>query len=226
MDDLSAEQFLENVKNWKPDGDFRKRVEARLRSGKIPAEMAGDLGGALEGCSGSTYDYLQYINRLATVEQIDRKNFLSEVAHLVGLVEAVQEKGRRFLEAFKRYDAVSRPELTRDRFDTVYFDAIQGVDIRGLLKPVFDEVEVILQSFSLVTQDLSGVPCADLYEGCVRFQLFLQYLLTKEDFPKEELWSLLFDINSQVSEMQEVRVEPTEEELKSLQERIQKYKTN
>jgi hypothetical protein len=188
--------------------------------------MASALSGALEACSGSTYEYLQYINLLATVEQIDRKNFLAEVARLVGLVEAVQGKGRGFLEAFRRYDAVSRPQLTRDHFDTVYFDAIQGVDIRNLLKPVFDEVEVILQSFSLVSQDLSGVQCADLYEHCVRFQLFLQYLLTRGDFPKEELWSLLFDINSQILEMQEVRMEPTEEELKSLQERIKKYKTN
>ena len=95
-----------------------------------------------------------------------------------------------------------------------------------MLKKVIDEVETVLQSFSLVSGDLSGIQCVSLYESSIRFQLFLQYFMTKQNFSQEELWSILFDVYNQVSEMEGLSVEPTAEDLHDLHAKIQKYKTN
>lgn len=119
-----------------------------------------------------------------------------------------------------------RAGLTQDHFDTIYYDAIQNIDIRVLLKKIIEEVEVVLQSFSMVSGDLSGIRCVDLYESSIRFQLFLQYFLNKGKFTPEELWSILFDVFDQMGEMENFSVEPTEEELRELHEKIQKYKSN
>jgi len=226
MDEISAEQFLESVKAWRPEEDFGKKVARQLRSAGVPEDQIGPLSRAFQLCSQSTYGYIQYIHELATTKVIDRSNLLPQVARLVGLVKEVQESGKGYRKAFRAYDAVTRGGLTQDRFDTVYYDAIQNVDLRGLLKKVIEEVEVILQSFSLVSGDLSGVQCVGLYESGIRFQLFLQYFLNKRKFTPEELWSILFDVFNQVGEMEKVSVEPTEEELRELHEKIQKYKTN
>jgi hypothetical protein len=66
----------------------------------------------------------------------------------------------------------------------------------------------------------------DLYETSIRFQLFLQYFMAKHKFTNEELWSILFDVYSQVSELESVTIEPTEEELKDLHQKIQKFRNN
>ncbi|HEY5038831.1 MAG TPA: hypothetical protein VIJ93_07155 [bacterium] len=226
MDELTIEQFLENVKAWKPKEDFEARVAERLRSGQTPEEMVAEISHAFQAFSKSTYQYIEYINELSAFKELDRKNLLTQVAHLVGLVQAMKEGGRQFEEIFKKYDSAVRPQLTKDRFDTVYYDAIQGMDIREMLKKIIDEVEVILQSFSLVATDLSGVQCMDLYESSIRYHLFLQYLLAKKSFSKEELWSVLFDVYNEISQMQMVDLEPTEEELVDLEAKIKKYKTN
>jgi len=226
MDEISAEQFLESVKAWKPEEDFGNRIGKKLRTAGVSEDLAGGLSQAFRDCSQSTYGYIQYIHELATTKAIDRSNFLPQVARLVGLVREVQESGRDYRKAFEKYDAVTREGLTKDRFDTVYYDAIQNIDLRILLKKVIEEVEVILQSFSLVSGDLSGIQCVELYESGIRFQLFLQYFLNKSKFTPEELWSILFDVFNQVGEMEKISVEPTEEELRELHEKIQKYKTN
>lgn len=226
MDEITAEQFLESAKTWKPEGDFETRVDKQLRAAHVPEELVGDLSRTFHHCSETTYDYIQYIHELATTKEIDRKNFLPQVARLVGMIQAIQESGRDYRKAFRRYDSVTREKLSTDHFDTVYYDAIQGVDIRVLLKKVIEEVEVVLQSFSLVSGDLSGVQCIDLYESSIRFQLFLQYFLNKRKFTTEELWSILFDVSNQLGEMENLSVEPTEEDLRELHEKIQKYKTN
>jgi len=226
MDEISAEQFLESAKTWKPEGDFETRVDKQLRAAQVPEELTGDLSRAFHRCSETTYEYIQYIHELATTKEIDRKNFLPQVARLVGMVAAIQESGKDYRRAFRRYDSVTREKLSQDQFDTVYYDAIQNVDIRVLLKKVIEEVEVVLQSFSLVSGDLSGVQCIDLYESSIRFQLFLQYFLNKRKFTTEELWSILFDVSNQLAEMENLSVEPTEDELRELHEKIQKYKTN
>lgn len=226
MEEITPEQFLQNAKTWKPEEDFKTRVDRQLRAAGAPEELTEDLSRAFQSCSESTYNYIQYIHELATIKEIDRKNFLPQVAQLVALVHTVQESGREYRKAFKKYDAVTRSGLTQDQFDTVYYDAIQNVDLRVLLKKIIEEVELVLQSFSLVSGDLSGVQCIDLYESSIRFQLFLQYFLTKRKFSKEELWSILFDVYNQVGEMESLSIEPTAEELQELHEKIQKYKTN
>lgn len=226
MDEISAEQFLESVKAWRPEEDFEEKVGKQLRAAGVQEDLIGNLSRAFQLCSESTYGYIQYIHELATTKEIDPSNLLPQVARLVGLVRDVQESGRDYRKAFNQYDAVTREGLTNDRFDTVYYDAIQNVDLRVLLKKIIEEVEVVLQSFSLVSGDLSGVQCVGLYESGIRFHLFLQYFLSKRKFTPEELWSLLFDVFNQVGEMEKVSLEPTEEELRELHEKIQKYKTN
>jgi hypothetical protein len=201
-------------------------VDKQLRAAHAPEELVAELSLAFRHCSVSTYDYIQYIHELATTKEIDRKNFLPQVAHLVGLVHEVQKGGREYREAFQKYDTMTRAALTQDEFDTVYYDAIQNIELRVLLKKVIEEVELVLQSFSLVSGDLSGVQCIDLYESSIRFQLFLQYFMSKKSFTQEELWSILFDVFNQVGEMEGLSIEPTAEELRDLHEKIQKFKTN
>jgi hypothetical protein len=98
--------------------------------------------------------------------------------------------------------------------------------LKVLLKKIIEEVELVIQSFSLVSGDLSGIQCLDLYESSIRFQLFLQYFMAKRKFSREELWSILFDVFNQAQEMESLSIEPTAEELQELHEKIQKYKTN
>ena len=226
MEEITPEQFLENVKTWEPGKDFARRVDRQLRAARAPEPLLEDLDRAFLECSRSTFDYIQFIHELATTKEIGRENLLALVAQLVGLVQRVQAGGRAYREVFRRYDLLTREGLTRDHFDTVYYDAIQNVELRVLLKKVIEEVEAVLQSFSLVSGDLSGIPCVELYESSVRFHLFLQYFLSKPGFSTEELWSVLFDVYNQAGEMLEFSVEPTEEELRDLQEKIRKYKTN
>jgi hypothetical protein len=226
MEEITAEQFLENAKTWKPGEDFDEQVSRQLRVSFAPEELTGSLIRAFRECSQSTYDYIQFIHELASIREINRDNFLPQVAHLVGLVQKIQQAGKNYREAFKKYDAATRGTLTRDRFDTIYYDAIQSIELRVLLKKIIEEVEVVLHSFSLVSADLSGIECVNLYESGIRFHLFLQYFISKQKFSQEELWSVLFDVYNQVGEMENISVEPTEEELKDLHEKIQKYKTN
>ncbi|HUO57601.1 MAG TPA: hypothetical protein VMV05_05435 [bacterium] len=226
MSEITPEQFLESAKGWRPAEDFEPRIKRQLTVGHAPEDLVPALCEAFHECSKSTYDYIQYIHELATTKELDRKNLLPQVAHLVGLVQKLQQSGGKYQVLFKRYDATTRGGLTRDQFDTVYYDAIQNIELRVLLKKIIDEVEAVLQSFSLVSGDLSGVQCVTLYETSIRFQLFLQYFLSKKSFSSEELWSILFDVYNQFSEMQGLSVEPTAEELRDLHEKIQKYKTN
>ena len=226
MEEITAEQFLESAKTWKPPDDFEAQVNKQLHAANAPDEMIPFLSEAFHHCARSTYEYIQYIHDLATVKEIDRKNFLPQVAHLVGLVQKLQESGKKYQDLFKKYDTTTRSGLTKDQFDTIYYDAIQNIELRVLLKKVIDEVEIVLQSFSLVSGDLSGIQCVNLYESSIRFQLFLQYFMTKPKFTQEELWSILFDVYNQFSEMDGLLVEPTAEELHDLHAKIQKYKTN
>ncbi len=226
MEELTPQQLMDNLKAWEPGDDFTQRVLAQLKKGKVPEEMSGEISVALRACAQTTYDYIQYIHQLASTLELDRENFLPKILQLVDLVKILQEEGRKFQELFKRFDGKVRESLEQDTFDTVYYDVIQGVDLRTLLKGVIDEVEVLLRSFSLVSADLSEIPCVDLYENCVRFQLFLQYFLNQDSFQREEMWSVLFDVSSQMEEMRAHLLPPTAEELADLQDKIRKNKTN
>jgi len=223
---MTPEQFLENPRTWKPSADTGEKVSAKLKRFRVPPEMAIDLGGSFYQCSQSAYDYVQFVNELASFKVIDRKLILPLVAQLGVLVGSLRDSAKLYQNAFRRYDDFARPHLQKDHFDTVYYDTIQGVEIRDLLKQVIDEVDVVLKSLTLVSAELSGVPCVDLYEGSIRLQLFLRYFMMKEEFSDEELWSVLFDIFNQATEMEVEGEELTAEELEKLQERIKKYKTN
>lgn len=226
MEEMNAEQFMEGMKDWKPEGDFEDRVGQQLRLGQTPEELIQGFSRALRRCAGESFNYIQYIHGLATTEELDGKNLLPHVAELVKRVEAVRESGREYRKAFQEYDALTRSGLTHDHFDTVYYDAIQNVDLRSLLKKIIDEVEALLRSFALASEELSGVECVELYEGCIRFHLFLRYLLTQPKFSREEMWSLLFDVFNQLGEMESPWGEATEEDLRELHEDIRKYKNN
>src|SRR6202789_4427372 len=223
---ITPDQFLENAKTWKPAEDFRKQIDHQLKTVKLPDALIPAFAEAFHACAQSTYDYIQYIHELSTTKEIDKKNFLPQVAQLIGLVHSLQKAGKLYQEAFKKFDGTIREKLTEDEFDTVYYDAIQNIELRSLLKKIIDEVEVVLQTFSLVSQDLVGIECVNLYETSIRFQLFLQYFMAKHKFSNEELWSILFDVYSQVSELESVSVEPTEAELKDLHQKIQKFRNN
>ena len=226
MDQITPDQFLENAKTWKPEDNFKQQMEHQLKTAQVPEALIFSFTQAFYQCAQSTYDYIQYIHELSTTKEIDRKNFLPQVAQLIGLVHGLQKAGKLYQEAFKKFDETFRDGLTRHEFDTVYYDAIQNIELRSLLKKIIDEVEVVLQTFSLVSQDLTGIECVDLYETSIRFQLFLQYFMAKHKFSSEELWSILFDVYSQVSELESVTIEPTEAELKDLHQKIQKFRNN
>ncbi len=226
MEPITAEQFIESVRSWKPEGAFKGGKLDRLGPTPLPPGMAEELGDAFDQCSQCCYDYLQQVNELVVSKTLDRAQFLPWVAQLGKSVQNLLESGRRFGEAFRRYDATVRPRLRKDRFDTLYYDAIQGLAIREILKKVLGEVEAVLQSLSLVSAELSQVRCADLYEDCVRFQMFYRYFTSKEKFSDEELWSVLFDVYSQMEEMGKKPEAPTPEELEELQEKVKKYRAN
>jgi len=224
MDDITPEQMLENLKSWKTDQDFPKLILSRLHSSQTPNDLAEEIGQSFQDCAESTYNYIQYINELGTTLQLDRQNFIPQVAHLAFLVKALRESSSRFQAVFTRYDDAARSGLTRDQFDTDYYDAIQSLDIRELLKKIINEVEAVLKAFSLVTSDLKGIPCLELYEHSIRFQLFLRYFLAQKRFTPEEMWSVLFDAFMQLSEILSAEEEPTEKELTELEEQIDKFK--
>ncbi len=226
MDPITPDQFLENARSWQPPANFREKMEKHLRAVHLSEALVPEFAQAFQDCAQSTYDYIQNIHDLATTKELDKKNLLPQVAHFVGRVHALQRAAHLYKDVFKKFDAATRDKLTQDEFDTVYYDAIQNVELRSLLKKIIDEVEVILQSFSLVSQDLTGVEGVELYESSIRFQLFLQYFMAKHKFSTEELWSILFDVFNQVSELEAVTVEPTEAELKDLQQKIQKFRNN
>jgi hypothetical protein len=226
MEEMTPEQFLQNLKDWKPEGHLKDDLAGRFPAEHVADDLKGELGQALQDCCESTFNYILYINELASTRQLDRQNFIPQVAQLAVLVRALQESGARYQAVFERYDAAVRVQLTHDHFDTVYFDAIQGIDIRALLKSIFDELEAVLKAFSLVASDLNGVSCLELFEHSIRFQLFLRFFLAQERFTPEEIWSVLFDVSNQFSEMTRKNEGLSEKELEDLEEKIRKYKIN
>jgi hypothetical protein len=226
MEEITPQQFLENLKGWKPDGQLREKIAERLRQARVEVKFQEEISRALHDSSESSFRYIQYVNELAATRRLDGQNLASQVARLVGLVEALRESGRKYQEVFGRYDESTRGGLTRDHFDTVYFDAIQGIDIRELLKNIFDEAGPVLKALALAAAGLNGVSCQGLYEHGIRFQLFLRYFLAPKRFTPEEIWSILFDLSNQISEILKKEEGPTETELEDLEDKVRKYKKN
>src|ERR1700677_3080342 len=130
MDQITPDQFLENAKTWKPADNFKDQIERQLKTAQVPETLIPAFSDAFYQCAQSTYDYIQYIHELSTTKEIDRKNFLPQVAQLIGLVHGLQKAGILYQDVFKKFDATIREGLTRDEFDTVYYDAIQNIELR------------------------------------------------------------------------------------------------
>src|SRR5689334_4786926 len=96
MDPMTPEQFLENMRGWKPTTELKTQIAEKLRTSHLSEEMAGKLGEIFHHCSQCTYDYIQYINELAASQLLDRDRFLPLVAQLGRLVKGLQESGGGF----------------------------------------------------------------------------------------------------------------------------------
>ncbi len=193
-DELTAQQFMENIKDWEPASDWKNRIEIRLKNQGVSADRAGELADTLNQGAVATFRYLQFIYELATTKELDKRTFLPSLASLVERLQALREAKLEYLVAFRRYDEGARPELKRASFDTLYYDVIQGLDLQEFLKEILKEVAPLLEAMSLTSAELKGAHCVALFEQCIRFHLFLKYFFMKKEFSPEELWSLLFDL--------------------------------
>ncbi|HET9868929.1 MAG TPA: hypothetical protein VFR02_00315 [bacterium] len=225
-DDFSAEQLAESMAGWKPAPDLAEKLAARLKRGGVGVETQKPLAAGLAQCARSTFDYIQFIHEFSTVKELDAKGLAPQMAHWGFLVGDLRSQAKAYGEAFQRYSEAAQPGMTRDHFDTHYYDAILGLDIRGLLKGLLGEVEVLLQAMALASGELKGLDGLGVYEDCVRFQLFLQYLLLRDKFNQEEMWSVLFDLYNLLEGLGKPSVEPSPEDLQDLQGRVRNFKAN
>lgn len=194
-----AETFLRNVEAWRPAPDLAARLRGRLCGNGVPLEEARAAADALTRCAEASFAYLDFVHDLAFRRQTDRRNFLAHLARLAETVQELRQGGEALEAAFGRLTAALSPGFTRDRFDTAYFDLIQNADFRGFLRDLLQEVDLLLESFSLVSAELSGMRCVEAYEDCLRVQLYLRYLLNLEERGLEEVWSVLFDLTRLLS---------------------------
>ncbi|HVM31992.1 MAG TPA: hypothetical protein VMU88_02595, partial [bacterium] len=162
--EFTTEQLTQSMKDWAPAPDLAARLSARLKRGGVEAEFTESLAAGLALCARSTYDYLQCIHDFATNRELDAKNLLPQMAHWAFLIQNLKAQATAYDEAFQRYNAAAQPRLKRDTFDTHYYDAILGLDVREMLKGLLGEVEVLLQSMTLASQDLAGVDGLGIYE--------------------------------------------------------------
>ena len=214
------------MQGWKPAPDLAEKLSARLRRGGVEADFQKPLSEGLAHCARSTYDYIQCIHDFATNRELNAKNLLPQMAHWAFLIQNLKTQAGAYGGAFQKYNEAVQPRLKRDTFDTHYYDAILGLDIREMLKGLLGEVEVLLQSMTLASQELAGVDGLGLYEACVRFQLFLQYLFIQEKFNLEEMWSVLFDLSNLLNEALVPGEGPTAADLEDLHGRVRDFKSN
>ncbi len=226
MPEFTTEQLIESMQTWKPAPDLAERLLARFNRKEIAPEFQKALSTAIVQCARSTYDYIQYIHEFSTVRELDAKNLMTQVAHWIFLTQDLKTQAKVYGEAFQKYNAAVEPRLQKDSFDTYYYDAIVGLDVRETLKGILGEVEVLLQSMALTSPELSGVDGLAIYETCVRFQLFLQYLQIQAKFNVEEMWSVLFDLYNLLNEVENPAEGPSSAELGELHERVRNYKKN
>ncbi len=191
---LTPEQFMANIQEWEPGPESRGILEARLKSQGVPEASAAELAAAMDRCGTATFRYMHLIHAYATTRELGKENFLPALAELVGHLQQLREAGVGYAEAFRRFDEQNRPNLKSDTFDTLYFDVIQGLDLKEYLKGVLAEVGPVLKAMSLASAELKGTRLADLFEQCVRYHLYIRYFLMSEKRSPEELWSLLFDL--------------------------------
>lgn len=196
MDASMADAFFQDVESWRPDEATEGKYRDVLRRGKTPEDRVEPLVEGWTQASLASYRYLEAVHDLARVPSLDRKSFVERLARMVGALEGLRLGHAAFRKAFGEYHAETAGQLSRDHFDTLYYDAIQNFDVKSALKDILKDVDLLLKSFSLVSADLAGVRCLELYEDCVRFHLYTHYLLMKTPVAREECWSVLFDLNN------------------------------
>ncbi len=224
--EFTTEQLIESMRGWKPAPDLGERLLSRLSKGGVDLEFQKPLALGLANCARSTYDYLQYIHEFSTTQELDAKTLLPQMAHWGFLIQDLRTQAKAYGEAFEKYNEAVQPRLKRDTFDTYYYDAIVGLDVREVLKSLLGEVEVVLQSMALASEELKGVDGLALYEISVRYQLFLQYLLIQPKFNLEEFWSVLFDLYNLLNETARPDEEASTETLEELHYRLKNFKSN
>jgi hypothetical protein len=195
MEESMVEQFLKDVESWKPDGKSPALYRAALKKGKTPDVHIEALAEGWLHAALASYRYLEAVHGLATTTKLDSKTFVQRLAQMVEAVESLKTGHAAYRKAFAVYHAEVQGGLVHARFDTLYYDAIQNFDVKGALKSVLQDVDLLLRSFSLVSAEMAGVRCLELYEDCVRFHLYGHYLLMRQPASLEECWSVLFDLD-------------------------------
>jgi hypothetical protein len=226
MQEPTAEQFLQNVEAWKPGPETADKIRRVLANAHTPESHAETLVKGLESTARATYQYLETIHGLTEAASIGRKDFVIQLSGVVQAMEALKAGASDLDAAFRAYHNDVQSSLQQDGFDTLYYDAIQNFDVKDALKGLLKDVDLLLKSFSLVSAQLSGVKCVELYEDCVRFHLYLQYMMLKTPLPLEECWSILFDLNNLFSGKVEGEDGDAEEDLKEFREEIEEIRRN
>lgn len=226
MPEPTVEQFLKDIRDWKPGEATAEGLRRALALGRTPQDQVEPLAQGLLVSAKATYRYLETVHDLTRYAQIDRTNFVIRLAQVVESMDGLKHGGALLRNAFADYNALVQSSLKQDRFDTLYFDDIQNFDVKGSLQHVLKDVELLLRSFSLVSAELSGVKCLELYEDCVRFHLYLQYLTRAGKLPLEECWSILFDLNNLFSGGDGGSAEDFEEDLEAFRMELEEIRKN
>jgi len=195
MEESMVEQFLKDVQSWKPDVSSPEKFRVALKKGHTPPALIEPLAEGLVFAGLTSFQFLEAVHELAALRGLDSKEFVHRLARTVEAVEGLKKGHAAYRAAFTTYHAEVQGALVKARFDTLYYDAIQNFDVKGALKTVLQDVDLLLRSFTLVSAEMAGVKCLDLYEDCVRFHLYCHYLLLKTPLSMEECWSILFDLN-------------------------------
>lgn len=186
---------MENIRDWAPGPETRTALESRLKAQGVPDPYARELSTALDHCGEASFRYLRLVHGYATTRELHRENFVPALAELVDHLQRLRDAAAEYSAAFKRFDAMDRPNLRSDKFDTTYFDVIQGLDVREFLKSLLDEAAPVLRAMSMTSAEIRGARLTDLFEQCVRYHLYVRYFLVSEKRGPEEVWSLLFDLD-------------------------------
>ncbi len=223
---MTAEQFIANIRDWNPNPETRRLLSEALTSGRVPESSLEPLTASLIETASAAFHYIETVHGLTGRKDLDKKDFISHLARMVEGLHGLEKGSANIQKAFQRYQAATQDGLRKDRFDTTYYDAIQGFDVKGALRPVLQDVEILLKSFSLVSAELSGVKCLELYEECVRFHLYLQYLMKKSPLSPEECWSILFDLSGLFKGEGGRDVEDLKEELEDFKLELEEIRKN
>jgi hypothetical protein len=171
MEEPGAEQYLRDIQGWKPVAETGPRIREALSRGRTPVDHIEPLVQGLLASARAAFRYMETVHGLTSYGEIDRKNFVIRLAQVVESMDGLKHGGSMLRDAFQVYADGARSGVKTDHIDTGYFDAIQNFDVKGSLKDVLKDVELLLRSFSLVAAE-------------------------KDPVPLEECWSVLFDLQN------------------------------